>query len=115
MFNVSCSIQIFYVLTQLVSLIESTKLGRVIQLNLINFVWRIKYIHYISPFLIPAKYLYSDVLPFTSTWKMVKYAPNHIPTDTIDSAQTSHKIIEDGDILILPVILITPKDLWISV
>ena len=28
-----------------------------------------------SPFLIPANYLYSDILPFNSTCKIVKYPP----------------------------------------
>ena len=60
----------------------------------------------ITPFLIPADYLYSDVLPLTSTWKMVKDAHNHIPMNMIGLAQTSCEILEYSDILILPVVLI---------
>ena len=33
--------------------------------------------------LIPFNYLDSDVIIFTSTWKMVKYTPNHIQENTI--------------------------------
>ena len=35
------------------------------------------------------------LFPSPSTWKMVKYAPNHIPYNTIGLAQTSREIIED--------------------
>ena len=42
---------------------------------------------------------------------MVKDAPNHIPMNIIGLSQTSREIIEDGDILIFMVILITPKAL----
>ena len=41
----------------------------------------------------------------------MKYAPNHIPMNMIGSAQTSREISEDGDVLIFPVVLITPKAL----
>ena len=37
---------------------------------------------------------------------------NHIPMNMIGSAQTSHKILEDSDIVIFLVSLITPKALW---
>ena len=43
---------------------------------------------------------------------MEKDAPNHILKNIIGSAQTLREILEDGDILIFPVILITPKALW---
>ena len=46
---------------------------------------------------------------------MAKEAPNYIPMNMIGLAQTSRKIIEDDDILILPVVLITPKALRPSV
>ena len=42
---------------------------------------------------------------------MVKYAPNHIMINTIGSAQTSREILEDGDVSIFPVVLITPNAL----
>ena len=38
----------------------------------------------------------------------MKYAPNHIPENMIGSAQTPRKILKDDDILIFPVVLITP-------
>ena len=41
----------------------------------------------------------------------MKDAPNHILMNMIGSAQTSHKILEDSDIVIFPVSLITPKAL----
>ena len=40
-------------------------------------------------FLIPSNYLYSGVLPFTSTWKMVKEAPNNIPMNMVGLDPTS--------------------------
>ena len=46
---------------------------------------------------------------------MVKDDPNQIPMNMIGLAYTSREIIEDGDILIFPVVLITPKSLWLSV
>ena len=54
-----------------------------------------------QPFLIPANYLYYDVLPFTSTWKMVKDASNNILMNMIGLDQTSREIIKDGDIIVL--------------
>ena len=42
---------------------------------------------------------------------MVKEAPNHIPMNVIGSAQISHDILEEGDVPILLVVLITPKAL----
>ena len=45
--------------------------------------------------------------PSTSTWKMIKESPNHIPMNMIGLAQTSRKILEDGDVLIFTVVLIT--------
>ena len=53
--------------------------------------------------------------PSTSTWKMVKYAHNHVPIKMIGLAQTSHKILEDGGVSIFPVDLITPDSLNSSV
>ena len=46
---------------------------------------------------------------------MVKDDPYHIPMNIIDLAQTSREITEDGDILIFPVVLITPKSFLPSV
>ena len=43
-----------------------------------------------------------------STWKILKDDPNHVPMNMIGLAQTSCKIPKDGDVLILPVVLITP-------
>ena len=39
---------------------------------------------------------------------MAKDASNHITMNMIGYAQTSREILEEGDILILPVILTTP-------
>ena len=46
---------------------------------------------------------------------MVKDAPNNIPMNMIGLAQTSCEILEDRDILIYPVIWITPEALRPSV
>ena len=113
--NLSCSIPRFYASSQLVSLIESTQLVRVLWLDQIIFVCRLKWIYSNSPFLIPDHYLYSDVLPFTSTWKMVKDTPNHILKNMIGSSQISRKILKDSDIIMLLVVLIDPKDFRPSV
>ena len=51
------------------------------------------------------------LFPSTSTWKMVKDAPNHVPTNMIGLSQTSRKILKDGDVLIFLVVLITPDPL----
>ena len=42
---------------------------------------------------------------------MVKDAPNNIPMNMIGLDQTSREILKDGDIIVLPVFLITPRDL----
>ena len=42
---------------------------------------------------------------------MVKDAPNHILENMIGSAQTSRKILKEGDLPILTVVLITLKSL----
>ena len=39
---------------------------------------------------------------------MVKDTPNHIPMNMIGWSQTSREILEDGDILMFLVVLITP-------
>ena len=44
---------------------------------------------------------------------MVKDAPDHIPMNIIDFANTSCKIFKDDDILTSPVVLINPKALWL--
>ena len=49
-----------------------------------------------------------------STLKMVKDAPNHVPVNIIGLAQTSRKIIEDGNVLIFPVVLSTLYYLQLS-
>ena len=49
--------------------------------------------------------------PSPSTWKIVKYAPNHIPMNMIVLAQTSREILEDGDFPIFPVVISTPDSL----
>ena len=41
----------------------------------------------------------------------MKDAPNNIMMNVIGLAQTSRKTHEDGDILIFPVVFITPKSL----
>ena len=41
----------------------------------------------------------------------MKGAHNHVPMNMIGLAQTSLKILEDGDVLIFLVVLITPKAL----
>ena len=48
------------------------------------------------------------LFPSPSTWKIVKDAPNHVPTNMICLYQTSRKILEDGDVPIFPVVLFTP-------
>ena len=45
--------------------------------------------------LIPFNDLDSDVLLFTSTWKMVKDTPNHILENMVVSDHTSRKIPKD--------------------
>ena len=58
--------------------------------------------------LIPYNCLCSSVFPFTSTWKAVKDTPNYVLMNMIGLAHTSSKILEDGDVPIFPVVLITP-------
>ena len=45
--------------------------------------------------------------PSPSTWNMVKDDPNYVPMNMIGLYQTSCKILEDGDVPILPVVLST--------
>ena len=59
--------------------------------------------------LIPSNYLYSDVPPLISTSKMVKDALNNNPKNMIGPDQTSREILENDDVPIFPVVLITPK------
>ena len=49
--------------------------------------------------------------PSPFTCKIVKDAPNHVPMNMIDSAQTSREILEDDDVPILLVVLIPPDSL----
>ena len=44
----------------------------------------------------------------------MRYAPNNVPMSMIGLAQKSCKIIEDGDVPILPVVLSTPDSLQIN-
>ena len=53
--------------------------------------------------------------PSTTTWKMVKPAPNHVTMNMIGLAHTSSKILEDGDVTIFPAVLITPDYLQLTV
>ena len=53
--------------------------------------------------------------PSPSTWKIVKDTPNHVPMNMIGLAQTSREILEDGDVPIFPVVLITPDFLQLTV
>ena len=46
--------------------------------------------------------------PSTSTCKVAKDAPNYVLMNMIGLAQTSRKILKDGDVQIFPVDLITP-------
>ena len=51
----------------------------------------------------------------TSTWKMMKDAPNNVPMNMLDLAQSSRKILEDGDVPKFLVVLITPDSLQLNV
>ena len=62
-------------------------------------------------YLIRINSLCSYVIPLTSIWKLAKDATNYIPINMICLTQTSRKILEDGDVIIFPVVLITPKAL----
>ena len=53
--------------------------------------------------------------PSPSMGNMVKDVPNNFPMNIIGLAQTSLEILEDSDILIFTVVLITPKALLPSV
>ena len=55
------------------------------------------------------------ILTSPPTWKMAKDSPNHLPMNVICLAQTSCKILEDGDVPILLAVLITPDSLQLSV
>ena len=46
---------------------------------------------------------------------MVKEAPNNAPMNMLGLAQTSRKILEDGDVPIFLVVLITPDSLQLTV
>ena len=52
--------------------------------------------------------------PSTSTSKMAKDAPNHVPMNMIGLAQTSREIFKEGVVPILPVVLSTPDFLPLS-
>ena len=52
--------------------------------------------------------------PSPSMCKMVKDAPNYVPMNMIGLAQTSRKILEEGDVLIFPVVLSTPDSLYFN-
>ena len=45
----------------------------------------------------------------------MKDAPNHVPMNMIGFDQTSREILEDGDVLIFPVVLITLYYLQLNV
>ena len=83
-----CYIQFFMFNTQLlclnsiVSLIDSTQLGQVLLLYPF-FLGDLSKFSLISHSLFLLMFLYSDVLLFTSTWKMVKDTPDHIPMNII--------------------------------
>ena len=46
--------------------------------------------------------------PSPSTWNMETDTHNHALMNMISLAQTSREILEDGDVPILPVVLVTP-------
>ena len=90
---------------------NSFYLDWVLWINSISFIWRLKYIKFNYILLIPSYYLCPDILPFASTWKVVKDAPNYVPMNVIGLAQTSREIPKDIDVLIFLLVLITPKAL----
>ena len=45
----------------------------------------------------------------------MKDTPNHVPMNMIGLAKTSHEILEDDDVPILPVVLINPYSLQLTV
>ena len=49
-----------------------------------------------------------------SAWNMAKDAPKQIPDNMIGYAQTPREIYKDGDIPILPVVLITPTHMVLN-
>ena len=46
--------------------------------------------------------------PSPSTCKVAKDSPNHVPMNMIGLYHNSRKILEDSDVPISPVVLITP-------
>ena len=53
--------------------------------------------------------------PSPSTWKMVQNTPNHVPMNTIGLDKTSREILKDVDVPLLPVVLITPDSIQLTV
>ena len=49
--------------------------------------------------------------PSTSTWNIVKDAPNYVPMNMVGLDQTSREIIKDGKVPIFWVVLSTPDSL----
>ena len=49
-----------------------------------------------------------------STWKMAKDNTDYVPMNMIGLAHTSRKLLEDGDVPILPMVLSTPDYLQLS-
>ena len=47
------------------------------------------------------------LFPSPYTWNMAKDAPNHVPIKMIGLSHTSSEILEDGDVPIFLVVLIT--------
>ena len=79
----------------LTTLFNSFYLFQVLWLNWTSFIRRLKYIKSNFLFLIPSNSLCFSVLPFTSTWKLVKDATNYVLMNMIGSAHTSREILED--------------------
>ena len=46
-------------------------------------IWRLNWIEPNDLFFIPFNYSEYDIIPFKSTWNMVKDIPNHIPDNMI--------------------------------
>ena len=113
--NSLCSTPSLYVSTKLVSLLIRLNWVESYYFNQLVLSGDLSKFSLITKLLLPANYLYYSVLTFVSTWKMVKDAPYSIPMNMIGSAKTSHNILNDGDILILLVVLIIPKALRPSV
>ena len=87
------------------------------------FYSRLKYILNLSPDYINTTYIEENSERVRSEERRVvqvldeilKDTPNHILVKMIVLSHNSRKILKDGDILILPVVLITPKALRPSV